>query len=168
MKKILVVEDEQMLAKIIGMKLGEEDFEVEHAYDGQQAFDALSKADLPDLVLMDVLLPKMSGFDVLERLQKDGKKLPKVIMFSNFAQKADVEKAHSLGALDYIVKAAFSPAEILSKIKQVLSGAASGDSDSGTGTSSGEDANPYETFSSMDEVKPMSEVLRPGESNNDY
>ena len=159
MKKILVVEDEQMLAKIIGMKLEEESFEVEHAYDGEQAYAFLSADTLPDLVLLDVLLPKMSGFDVLEKLKAEGKPLTKIIVFSNFAQKADVERAHALGAIDYIVKAAFSPAEILSKIKAVFAldeAAASGNSQTG----------PYSGFDSLQDVMPMSEVLRPGEPNN--
>jgi len=120
MKKILVVEDEQTLAKVIGMKLEEEKFEVAHAYDGEQAYQMLTAADLPDLVLLDVLLPKMSGFDVLERLNAEKRKLPKILVFSNFAQQTDVDRARKLGALDYIVKAAFSPAEILSKIKSLL------------------------------------------------
>lgn len=158
--KILVVEDEQMLAKIIGMKLEEEHFEVIHAYDGQQAYDILAGEELPDLVLLDVLLPKMSGFDVLEKLRSEGKKLPRVIVFSNFAQQADVERAHALGAIDYIVKAAFSPAEILSKIKAVL------EHPVGQAAASGSGSSAYASFESMKEVAPMAEVLHPGEANN--
>lgn len=156
MQRILVVEDEQMLAKIIGMKLEDEGYEVLHAYDGQAAFEMLSVDPQPDLTLLDVLLPRMSGFDVMEKLQAEGKKIPKIIVFSNFAQKADVERAHALGAIDYIVKAAFSPAEILSKIKEVFANEATTASPS----------TPYQQFSSMEEVMPMSEVLRPGEANN--
>jgi DNA-binding response OmpR family regulator len=190
MQKILVVEDEQMLAKIIGMKLEEEKFEVIHAYDGQAAYEEMSKSQLPDLVLLDLLLPRMSGFEVLEKLKSENKPLPKVIVFSNFAQKADVEKAHELGAIDYIVKAAFSPSEILSKIKAIF--AAGNDSNfSGglTSSPSGSDNldssnssssvdlassepegslkdDPYAGFESLQDVTPMSEVLRPGEPNN--
>lgn len=156
MQRILVVEDEQMLAKIIGMKLEEEGYLVEHAYDGQTAYEALSVLPLPDLTLLDVLLPRMGGFDVLEKLHTEGKPIPKVIVFSNFAQKADVERAHALGAIDYIVKAAFSPAEILSKIKAIFAAS----------EPVATVAAPYQQFSSMEEVMPMSEVLRPGESNN--
>lgn len=159
-KNILVVEDEQMLAKIIGMKLEEESYKVVHAYDGEEAYKALCSDPLPDLVLLDVLLPKMSGFDVLEKIRAEKKPLPKVIVFSNFAQKADVERAHALGAIDYIVKAAFSPAEILSKIKEVFA------ADEAVGDGSGKTTNPYTTFASMEDVMPMSEVLRPGEPNN--
>ena len=163
MKRILVVEDEQMLAKIIGMKLEEESFEVIHAYDGQEAYQILSKPELPDLVLLDVLLPKMSGFDVLEKLKAEGKPVPKVIVFSNFAQKADVERAHSLGAVDYIVKAAFSPAEILSKIKAIF---AAEDNLPNAQVEKTAHPDPYSEFASMADVMPMSEVLRPGEPNN--
>ena len=160
MKRILVVEDEQMLAKIIGMKLEEESFEVQHAYDGEEAYTILAQPELPDSVLLDVLLPKMSGFDVLERLKQEGKPLAKVIVFSNFAQKADVERAHDLGAIDYIVKAAFSPAEIISKIKGIF--ARESDASGGTATT----ASSYGDFASMEDVMPMSEVLRPGQPNN--
>ena len=160
MKKILVVEDEQMLAKIIGMKLEEESFDVDYAYDGEEAYQKLSVPKLPDLVLFDVLLPKMSGFDVLEKLRTEGKPLTKVIVFSNFAQKADVEHAHALGAVDYIVKAAFSPAEILSKIKAIFA------QDDVPAVASDPTSSAYAGFDSMQDVMPMSEVLRPGEPNN--
>ena len=167
MKRILVVEDEQMLAKIIGMKLEEESFEVLHAYDGEEAYQILSKPELPDMVLLDVLLPKMSGFDVLEKLKNEGRPLTKVIVFSNFAQKADVERAHSLGAIDYIVKAAFSPAEILSKIKAIFAQAESGEALPGQSPTTNQNpTNPYDSFASLEDIKPMSEVLRPGEPNN--
>lgn len=157
MKRILVVEDEQMLAKIMEIKLKEEDFDVQHAYDGAQAYEALSAETLPDLVLLDVLLPKMTGFEVLEKLHAEKKPIPKVIIFSNFAQKEDIDKAHALGAIDYIVKAAFSPAEILSKIKAIFA------ADEGAPDSKDES---YNGFGSVDEFLPMSEVLRPGEPNN--
>lgn len=161
MQRILVVEDEQMLAKIIGMKLEEEKYTVEHAYDGEEAYKMLCQPDLPDLVLLDVLLPKLSGFDVLERLRAEQRTLPKIIIFSNFAQKSDVERAHQLGAVDYILKAAFSPAEILSKIKTILQ-----DSGQAPKKEAAASANAYSGFDSMQEVMPMSEVLHPGESTS--
>ena len=192
MQKILVVEDEQMLAKIIGMKLEEEQYEVLHAYDGEEAYTMLSQPNLPDLVLLDVLLPKMSGFDVLEKLKAESKPLPKIIVFSNFAQKADVERAHALGAIDYIVKAAFSPAEIISKIKEIFSAAsatpvaapveqvaqpaapvaAPAPGEEATLAADVPAATPadasgaYQSFNSLEDVMPMSEVLHPGEGTN--
>lgn len=162
MKQILVVEDEQMLARIIDMKLREEQYDVKHAYDGAEAYQVLSDAEYkPDLVLLDLLLPKMSGFEVLEKLQAEQKPLPRVIIFSNFAQQADVEKAKQLGAIDYIVKAAFSPAEIMTRIQEILNQTTEGSAAGGAAS-----PTPYNGFESLEDVKPMSEVLRPGESNN--
>ncbi len=163
MKRILVVEDEQMLAKIIEIKLKEEEFEVVHAYNGEEAYNALCEPQLPDLVLLDVLLPKMSGFDVLEKLRSENRVLPKIIVFSNFAQKADIERAHALGAIDYIVKAAFSPAEILAKIKEIFAHEAAGQP-----VANENEQGPYQKFDSIQDVMPMSEVLRPGEPNNNF
>ena len=159
MQRILVVEDEQMLAKIIGMKLEEDGYEVTHAYDGQAAYDAMSVQPLPDLVLLDVLLPKMTGFDVLTKLHAENLPIPRVIVFSNFAQAADVEQAKQLGAIDYIVKAAFSPAEILLKIKEVFAASAGTAGSTSTG---------YAAFSSMQDVMPMSEVLHPDVPTNNF
>jgi DNA-binding response OmpR family regulator len=167
MKRILVVEDEQMLARIIGMKLEEEGYEVTHAYDGEQAYQALIQPVIPDLVLLDILLPKMSGFDVLTKLHEEKRAIPKVIVFSNFAQKSDVEQAQRLGAIDYIVKAAFSPAEILSKVKAVFMAAEADAAAQAQGLPVDPAApSAYAQFQSIQEVMPMSEVLRPGEPNN--
>jgi DNA-binding response OmpR family regulator len=174
MQKILVVEDEQMLAKIIGMKLEEEQYEVSHAYDGEEAYNALCAANVPDLVLLDVLLPKMSGFDVLERMQTEKRSIPKIIVFSNFAQKADVERAKALGAIDYIVKAAFSPAEIIAKIKEVFAASAtpaapaSGEVSSASPAAAAPvaESSAYQSFDSLKDVMPMSEVLHPNEPTN--
>lgn len=168
-KKILVVEDEQMLAKIIGMKLEEEDYEVLHAYDGEEAYKLLIAPEVPDLVLLDVLLPGMGGFEVLEKLKAESKPLPKIIVFSNFAQKADVERARSLGAIDYIVKAAFSPAEILGKIKEVLEVTAVVPADASApdgALATPADGNAYQSFQSLEDVMPMSEVLHPDQETN--
>jgi DNA-binding response OmpR family regulator len=157
MQSILVVEDEPTLAKIIQAKLEEEGFAVTRAHDGEEAVIALSGPTLPDLVLLDLLLPKIPGLEVLERLGKEGKTIPKVIIFSNFADQADVDRAKQLGVVDYIVKAAFSPAEIISKIKGVL----------GSGSESGSsEGNHYADFESVNEEAPVSGVQQSGESNN--
>lgn len=148
-----------MLAKIIGMKLEEEGYKVTHTYDGQAAYEAMLVHPLPDLVFLDVLLPKMTGFDVLIKLRAEKKPIPKVIVFSNFAQAADVEQAKQLGAIDYIVKAAFSPAEIILKVKEIF--AASEDPSKSLTTG-------YAAFSSMQDVMPMSEVLHPDVPTNNF
>ena len=125
MNKILVVEDEKTLSEIISLKLQEEGFEVDNAYDGEEALKKLTEsANLPDLVLLDILLPKVNGLEVLTKIRQDGNEkltsIP-VLIFSNFAHEEEVQKAKDLGAVDYIVKAAFSPAEIVTKVKSVLS-----------------------------------------------
>lgn len=125
MNKILVVEDEKTLSEIISLKLQEEGFEVDTVYDGEEALQKLTKsANLPDLVLLDILLPKVNGLEVLAKIRQDGNEkltsIP-VLIFSNFAHEEEVQKAKDLGAVDYIVKAAFSPAEIVTKVKSVLS-----------------------------------------------
>jgi DNA-binding response OmpR family regulator len=153
---ILVVEDERMLAKIIGMKLGEEGFVVEHAYDGEEAYNRLAQAPLPDLILMDVLLPRLTGFDVLQRFTPEQRGAMHFIMFSNFAQQADIERAKELGAIDYIVKAAFSPAEILSKVRQVLAQTRA----TGTAAPASSTGSSYAQFPSMEEFTPMGEQYR--------
>jgi len=124
MNKILVVEDEKTLSEIISLKLQEEGFEVDNAFDGEEALQKLTtSSSLPDLVLLDILLPKVNGLEVLTKIRQDGNEkltsIP-VLIFSNFAHEEEVQKAKDLGAVDYIVKAAFSPAEIVTKVKGVL------------------------------------------------
>lgn len=124
MNKILVIEDEKTLAEIISLKLQEEGFEVDNAYDGEEALQKLTQSSsLPDLVLLDILLPKINGLEVLAKIRQNGNEkltsIP-VLIFSNFAHEEEVQKAKDLGAVDYIVKAAFSPAEIVTKVKAVL------------------------------------------------
>lgn len=124
MNKILVVEDEKTLAEIISLKLQEEGFKVDNAYDGEEALNKLeNNGDLPDLILLDILLPKINGLEVLTKIRQNGnEKLTSVpvLIFSNFAHEEEVQKAKDLGAVDYIVKAAFSPAEIVTKVKAVI------------------------------------------------
>lgn len=124
MSKILVVEDERTLSEIISLKLKEEGFEVINVYNGEEALAKLESApDLPDLILLDILLPKINGLEVLTKIRQSGNDhltaVP-VLIFSNFAHEEEVQKAKDLGAVDYIVKAAFSPAEIVTKVKAVL------------------------------------------------
>lgn len=124
MSKILVVEDEKTLAEIISLKLQEEGFQVDNAYNGEEALNKLKDMEnLPDLILLDILLPKINGLEVLAQIrQSPDDKLTNipVLIFSNFAHEEEVQKAKDLGAVDYIVKAAFSPAEIVTKVKVIL------------------------------------------------
>ncbi len=117
---ILVVEDDQFLAEMYATKLGIEGFEVEVASDGQQALDMLG-ARVPDLVILDLMLPKVDGFGVLEQLRATTAtaRVP-VIVLSNLGEKESVDRALSLGANDYLIKAHFLPTEVVAKIRQTL------------------------------------------------
>ena len=119
-KKILIVEDDRFLSEMYSTKLTESGFEVEVAYDGNEGL-RLIKELKPDLVLLDIVLPKMDGFEILERIQKDeaSKNIP-VIALTNLGQKEEVEKGIRLGASDYAIKAHFTPTEVVAKVKKIL------------------------------------------------
>jgi len=117
---IVVVEDDNFLADLYRTKFELEGFKVHIAYDGEKGLETIKKA-LPDIILLDLMLPKMSGFAVLEELKKDaGTKDIPVVLLTNLSQKADVTRGLSLGANDYLIKAHFMPSEVVSKIKHIL------------------------------------------------
>ncbi len=120
MPKVLIVEDDPFLSEMYATKLTQEKFEVETALDGK---DAVRKAKeiKPDLILLDIVLPKMDGFEVLQKIKKDPETQKiKVIALTNLGQKEEVEKGLKLGADDYIVKAHFTPSEVIAKVRAVL------------------------------------------------
>ena len=118
--KILLIEDNPAMNKVYRNRLTSEGFEVVSAMDGQEGLDAAIK-DKPDIVLLDLVMPKMDGFDVLVEIRKkySKKKLP-VIILSNLGQKSDIEKADKLGSNDYLVKADFSLIDAVKRIRQQL------------------------------------------------
>lgn len=122
--KILIVEDDTFLAGIYANKFEKEGFDVQLAVDGEAGLKT-AQTSLPDIILLDILLPKLDGFEVLEKLKADEgtHKIP-VILLTNLGQKEDVDKGLKLGAADYLIKAHFMPAETVEKVKKVL--AASG------------------------------------------
>lgn len=125
---IVLVEDDSFISGMYQTKLTGLGYEVELYEDGQEAADRLARDPLPDLVLLDIVLPKKDGFEILEGLRADQrtKKLP-VILLTNLGQKPDIERGVSLGASDYIIKAHYTPSEVVAKIKQVLAGHAQSD-----------------------------------------
>ena len=118
--KISIVEDEPFLASMYSTKFELEGFEVSRAADGMDGL-AIIKAQKPDMVLLDVVMPKMDGFEVLTQLRADPElvKVP-VILLTNLGQQSDIEKGLSLGASDYIIKANYTPAQVLAKVKEHL------------------------------------------------
>ena len=119
-KTILIVEDDKFLRELIAKKLIKENFEVSEAIDGEEGIKKV-KSEQPDLVLLDLILPGIDGFEVLSKMKEDSSlvSIP-VIILSNLGQKEDVEKGLKLGAADYLIKAHFTPGEIIDKIKIIL------------------------------------------------
>ena len=118
--KILLVEDDTTLAEMYSLKFKTEGFDLSQATDGLTGLE-LAKKELPDIILLDIMMPRMDGYAVLTELKKDSKtsNIP-ILMLSNLGQKSDVEKGKVLGAKDYIVKASMTPAQVVEKVKKYL------------------------------------------------
>ncbi|PIP23482.1 MAG: response regulator [Candidatus Nealsonbacteria bacterium CG_4_10_14_0_2_um_filter_38_17] len=120
MKKILFIEDESALQKAFGEIFKQENYEMISALDGEVGL-RLAKLKKPDLILLDLILPKKHGFEVLKALKEDTQtKDTPVIVLTNLEEAAEVEKALELGATTYLVKAQYSLEEVLEKIKRAL------------------------------------------------
>ncbi|OIO20559.1 MAG: response regulator [Candidatus Magasanikbacteria bacterium CG_4_10_14_0_8_um_filter_32_14] len=117
---VLLIEDDNFLGNIYKTKFEMEKFKVIVATDGLEGLEMVKKKK-PDIILLDILMPKMDGFEVLSNLKKDKNlvKIP-VILLTNLGQKDDVEKGLKLGAVDYLIKAHYKPSETVAKIKSVL------------------------------------------------
>jgi DNA-binding response OmpR family regulator len=118
--KILLVEDDPFLLSMYTVKFELENFSVISAEDGEKGLN-LAKKEKPSIILLDIMLPKKDGFEVLEELKKDDntKSIP-VILLTNLSQKTEVSKGLSLGADDYLIKAHFMPSEVVDKIKKLI------------------------------------------------
>lgn len=114
-KKIMIVEDEKPMLKVLTMKLQNEGFKIGNASDSDELFQKV-KTENFDLIILDLMLPKMSGFEILEKLRSENIQTP-VIIASNLSQEEDKKRAADLGAVDYIVKSDISLMEIVEKIK---------------------------------------------------
>ena len=118
--KILIIEDDSFLLQMYVAKLELEGFQVISAVDGEKGMKLIKK-ELPDLVILDLLLPKKDGFAVLAEMKKDSsiKDIP-VLVLTNLGQKQDIDQCFNLGVKDYLIKAHFIPSEVISKIKNIL------------------------------------------------
>lgn len=117
---VLIVEDDKFLRELLVRKLKTSGFDVLFAVDGEDALKKL-KETMPKLILLDLILPGIGGFEVLECIKKDPRvnNIP-VIILSNLGQQEEVEKGIRLGADDYLIKAHFTPYEIVEKSKRIL------------------------------------------------
>jgi len=119
-KKILMVEDEEIMIDLLQRKIAQEGYEIKVARNGEEGL-AVMKEEKPDLVLLDIIMPKMGGFEVMEKMQgdKDLKKIP-VIVISNSGQPVEIDRAQKMGAKDWLIKTEFDPQEVIEKIKKQI------------------------------------------------
>lgn len=121
--KILLVEDDPFLSSLLKNRLQKEGFEIILVRDGDEALDSLNNF-APNLILLDIILPKKSGFEVMEEVKKNpqfkGQKIP-IIIISNLGQPEDIERGRKLGAIEYFIKAKISIDELIEKIKSFVS-----------------------------------------------
>jgi len=119
-QKILIIEDDRFLRELMTRKLSQEGFNVIEAVDGEEGFRKI-KEENPALVLLDLILPKMDGFQVLSKIKEDERlcSIP-VIILSNLGEKESIEKGIKLGVADYLIKVQHTPNEIVERIKQNL------------------------------------------------
>ena len=119
-KLILIIEDDKFLRELISQKLLKEGYDIDQAVDGEEGLKKIKEVS-PALVLLDLILPGIDGFEVLTKMKQDpvSAEIP-VIILSNLGQKEDVEKGMTIGASDYLIKAHFTPGEIIEKIKNIL------------------------------------------------
>ncbi|MEK9154251.1 MAG: response regulator [Patescibacteria group bacterium] len=119
-EKILLVEDDLFLGDIISRKLISEGLDFIRAGDGEEVFKIL-QTQTPDIILLDILLPIMDGFEILEKLKADPRwKAIPVILFSNLSQKSEIERGMKLGAARFVVKVSMTPSEIVEEVRHVL------------------------------------------------
>ena len=119
---ILLVEDDPFLSSILQLKLDKENFKTIRAADGEEALNLLTEQGIrPDLILLDLILPKKNGFEVLETIRQDPtlEKLP-VVIISNLGQPSDIDRGKALGVIDYFVKAKLSVDELVNKVKEEI------------------------------------------------
>lgn len=119
-KKVLIVEDDNFVAEVYSTKLLEMGHEVIITQNGEEGLNAL-KENLPDLILLDIIMPVMGGIEMLEEIKKreEWKKIP-VILLTNIGEKDSIQKAQNLGVRDYLIKSHFTPAEVIEKIDAAL------------------------------------------------
>ena len=119
--KILIIEDDRYISKMYQLKLSLEGYEVQVAENGREGVDKV-KEFMPNIILLDILMPELDGFEVLKIVKGDDatKDIPVLIM-SNLGQEDHVDKGMKLGAIGYIVKSQYTPSKVVEKIKSVIS-----------------------------------------------
>jgi len=119
-KKILLIEDEELILNLLQRKLEKEGYKVSIARDGKEGLEKMIK-NPPDIILLDIVMPRMDGFEVMEEVRKDKNlKMIPIIIISNSGQPVELDRAKKLGARDWLIKTEFDPKEVITKIKQQI------------------------------------------------
>ncbi len=116
--KVGLVEDDQMLSDMYKLKFQKSGFDIVSALDGAAGLEMVQK-EKPDILLLDIIMPKLDGFQVLTEIRKTNTKLP-VVLLTNLGQEEDIVKGRKLGATDYFVKSNFTPDAIVEKVRTIL------------------------------------------------
>jgi CheY-like chemotaxis protein len=118
-KRILIIEDDEILLSLLQKKLSKEGYQISIANDGLEGVKKI-REEKPDLILLDIIMPRVNGFEVLEEIQKDPalKTIP-VIVISNSGEPTEINKIKRLGVKDWLIKTEFDPQEIINKIKNI-------------------------------------------------
>ena len=122
MARVLIVEDDRYISKMYQLKLSLDGFDVQVADNGRAGIEK-AKEFIPDIILTDILMPEMDGFDVISAVKSDEslRTIPILIM-SNLGQEDHIKKGLELGAVGYIVKSQYTPSKVVEKIKETLTG----------------------------------------------
>ena len=119
--KILIIDDDEFLVDMYSIKFREQGFEVEIAFSGNEAIEKIKNGLNPDMILVDLVMPNMDGFEFLREIKNKGiAKNSKLIILTNLGQEDDIKKGLALGADDYVIKAHFTPSEVIKKVTAVL------------------------------------------------
>ena len=127
MAKVLIIEDDPLMLRMYQKIFSFDGYDVETASDGEKGLEKV-RSTKPTIVLLDVMMPKMNGLEVLEKIKKDPdiKAIP-VVMLTNLAGQQDVDKALSMGAVKYIIKSEYEPKQVSEMVKEIISAHSRGD-----------------------------------------
>lgn len=121
-KKILIIDDDNFLLDMYALKFSKSNFDVHTALGPEIALDLLRKGLLPDIILLDIVMPVMDGFEMMEKMKEEklGEQSIKIVL-SNRGQPSDIARGEALGAVGYIVKASSTPSEVIEKVNEIIS-----------------------------------------------
>ncbi len=119
-KKILLIEDEELIITLLQRKLEKEGYKVSVARNGVEGMEKM-REDKPDLILLDIVMPRMGGFEVMGEMRKEKElRVIPIIIISNSGQPVELDRAKKMGVRDWLIKTEFDPKEVLSKVRKQI------------------------------------------------